>query len=60
MAERRDHQRQGGGELDVGVREGLGGVVQRAQHQDCHDADRAGEQQAVARAAERLGSCMAR
>src|SRR5262249_23986626 len=43
-----DHQRQGGGELDVGGSEGLGEVVQRAQHQDSHDADRPGEQQAVA------------
>ena len=47
QSEDANHQRQGGGELEVGGREGLGEVVQRAQHQDGHDANRAGEQQAV-------------
>jgi hypothetical protein len=50
-----DHQRQRGGELDVGGRERLGEVVQRAQHQDGHDADGAGEQQAVAAEGDRQG-----
>jgi hypothetical protein len=38
-----DHQRQGGGQLDVGGGEGLGEVVERAEDQDGHDADGPGE-----------------
>jgi hypothetical protein len=54
-AEHADHQRQGGGQLDVGGGEGLGEAVQRAENQDGHDADRAGEQQAIAAEGDRQG-----
>jgi hypothetical protein len=48
-------ERQRGGQLDVGGGEGLGEAVERAEDQDGHDADGAGEQQAVAAEGYRQG-----
>jgi len=48
-------ERQRGGQFDVGEREGLGKVTERAEDQDGHDADGTGEQHAVAAEGYRQG-----